>query len=172
MKKYINKKVITETSLYHGEVVLPEGLVIDRDQFLLHQVYSEMKNKDFVICKPFDILNSYIIEHMLVEHNIALQNMKTWGTEYNPLERSKSLNHVDYNDLNNSSDFVLLYGVRVKDCVVNIIYNNSNNLKSEYSIPLNNNEYVLFPISCSYYINNNQKEKSNFIHTINYKLIT
>ena len=168
MKKYINKKVITETSIYHGEVILPENWFIDRDQFLLHQVYSEMKQKDFVVCKPFDMLNAYVSEYMYLEYDIRLENRETWGTEYNPLERSKPLKHIDYYNLHNSRDFVLLYGVRVEDCIINIIYNDNRDLKSEYKIQLKNNEYVLFPTSCSYYIENNQTKKSNFIHTITY----
>ena len=171
MKKFIKKQIITETSLYYGELKMPEGFEIDRDQLLLHQVYSEIKDKDFLICRPFDMLNSYIIEHMYVEYNIELQNRKTWGTEYKPLEKSKMLNHIDYYDLINSTDFVLLYGVRTKECNVTIIYNNNKNLNQEYNIILNSNEYVMFPACCSYYIDNKQKEKSNFIHTINYKQI-
>lgn len=63
MKKLINKKVLSETSLYYGDVKLPSDWKIDRDQILVHEVYADIKRENFMSCKPFDMLNTYVIEH-------------------------------------------------------------------------------------------------------------
>ena len=76
MKKLINKKVLSETLLYHGDIKLPLDWKIDRDQLLLHEVYANIKNQDFIPCKPYDILNLYIIEHLYVEQNLTIENKK------------------------------------------------------------------------------------------------
>jgi hypothetical protein len=171
MKKLINKKVLSETSLYYGDIKLPSDWKIDRDQLLLHEVYADTKNQDFIPCPPFDILNSYIIEHCFVEYDLVVENIKSWGTEYNPLETSKPFCHVDYDDVLKSPDYILLYGVRAEDCTVRVKYKDNKYLDKQWNITLENNKFIMFPSSCMYYIENKQKEKSNFIHCITYKIL-
>ena len=171
MKKLINKKVLSETLLYHGDIKLPLDWKIDRDQLLLHEVYANIKNQDFIPCKPYDILNLYIIEHLYVEQNLTIENIKNWGTEYNPLETSEPFCHVNYDNILESPDYILLYGVRTKDCIVKIKYDENKNLNKQWNISLEDNKFVMFPSSCTYHIENKQKEKSNFIHCITYKIV-
>ena len=100
----MQKKVLSEIDLYYGKVDMPKGFEIDR---------KKIKN---------DILNTYIREHIGVEYNINLVNKDMWGNTYKPQETTIPLLNIDPVDLRNSPDYTLLYGVKVKDCMVRIHY--------------------------------------------------
>jgi hypothetical protein len=87
---------------------------------------------------------------------------------YKPNQQTIPLLNIDPVDLRNSPDFVLLYGVKVKDCMVRIHFDDNRRKGRSWDIPLTDNQFIMFPSTNMYYITNNQKDSLNFIQTIKY----
>ena len=167
----MEKKVLSEIALYHGDVAMPKYWEIDPIE-LAHQILQyQIHNQKFPPSKTWDKLNAYISEHIRLEYNLNLVNKKTWGNIYSPHETTIPLLNIDPVDLKNSPDYTLLYGVKVKDCSVRIHYDDNKRAGRSWDIPLTNNQFIMFPSTNMYYITNNQKDSLNFIHTITYEFV-
>ena len=162
----MQKKVLSEIDLYYGDVAMPKGFEIDRDKLQTDILSSHINNKEFSYSREWDKLNTYLREHINVEYGFQLVNKKTWGNVYKPKEISIPLLNIDPTDLRNSPDYVLLYGVNVKDCSVRIYYDDNRRAGKSWDIPLKNNQFIMFPSMQMYYITNNQKDSLNSILTI------
>jgi|TARA_R110000765_G_scaffold285517_1_gene382118 hypothetical protein len=167
----MQKKVLSEIGLYHGDVEMPKDWDIDRNKLQEDILKSQINNKEFPYSRPWDMLNTYLREHINVEYGFQLINKKMWGNIYSPHETTLPLLNIDPVDLRNSADYVLLYGVKVKDCSVRIHYDNNRRKGKRWDIPLTNNKFIMFPSMQMYYITNNQKDSLNFIHTMTYEYI-
>ena len=167
----MQKKVLSEIALYYGDVAMPKGFEIDRDKLQSDILKSQINNKDFPYSREWDKLNTYLREHINVEYEFSLINKKTWGDVYKPEEISIPLLNIDPVDLRNSPDYVVLYGVNVKDCSVRIHYDDNRRAGRSWDIPLKNNQFIMFPSTNMYYITNNQKDSLNFILTITNEVI-
>ena len=117
------------------------------------------------------MLNTYLREHIYLKYEFTLIQKKTWGNMYKPQETTIPLLNVDPVDLRNSPDFTLLYGVKVRDCNVRVHYEDNRRKGRSWDIPLINNEFIMFPSTCMYYLTNNQKDSLNFVQTITYEYI-
>ena len=162
----MQKKVLSEIGLYYGDVAMPKGFEIDRDKLKSDILKSHINNKPFPHSRAWDMLNTYIREHINVEYGVSLVNKETWGNVYKPKEISIPLLNIDPVDLRNSPDYTLLYGVNVKDCSVRIHYNDNRRAGRSWDIPLTNNQFIMFPSTQMYYITNTQKDPLNCILTI------
>ena len=167
----MQKKVLSEIALYYGDVAMPKDWDIDRDKLSGDILQSVIKNKEFPFSKNWDMLNTYIREHINVEYNIPLINKEMWGNMYKPQETTIPLLNIDPVDLRNSPDFTLLYGVKVKDCMVRIHYEDNRRKGRSWDIELKDNMFIMFPSTNMYYLTNNQKDSLNFIQTILYEYI-
>ena len=167
----MQKKILTEQSLYYGDVAMPKNWDIDRDKLQKDILKSVIQKKDFPYSKSWDILNTYLREHIGVEHTLTLINKKMWGDVYKPNETTVPLLNVDPVDLRNSPDYTLLYGVKVKNCFVKIFYDDNRRKNRSWHIELKNNMFIMFPSTNMYYLTNNQKDSLNFVHTITYEYI-
>ena len=167
----MQKKVLTEQSLYYGIVSMPKHFEIDSNELAHHILQSTFDNKQFQFSRTWDKLNTYIIEYAKLKHNIELINKKTWGNIYKPQQSSSPQININPVDLRNSPDFTLLYGVKVKDCNVRVYYDDNRRKGNSWDIELKDNMFVMFPSTNMYYINNNQKDSLNFIQTITYEII-
>jgi len=167
----MQKKVLSEIALYYGDVAMPKGWDIDRDKLQKDILQSVIQNKDFSFSRTFDMLSTYMRDHINLNYGFTLINKKTWGNIYKPEENSKPLINVDPVDLRNSPDYTLLYGVKVKDCMVRIHFEDNRRKGRSWDIPLKNNMFIMFPSTNMYYITNNQKDSLNFIQTITYEYI-
>ena len=108
---------------------------------------------------------------MNLKFKINFINKETWGNIYNPQQVSLPLLNIDPLDLRNSPDYILLYGVIVKDCSVRIHYDDNRRAGRSWDIPLTNNQFIMFPSTNMYYITNKQKDSLNFIQTITYEFV-
>ena len=162
----MQKKVLTEQSLYYGDVAMPKDWDIDRDKLQQDILKSQVTNSELPFSRTFDMLNTYLREHINVEYDFTLINKEMWGNVYKPKEISIPLLNIDPTDLRNSPDYVLLYGVNVKDCSVRIYYDDNRRAGKSWDIPLKNNQFIMFPSMQMYYITNNQKDSLNSILTI------
>jgi hypothetical protein len=159
----MQKKVLTEQALYYGDVAMPKYWDIDRDKLSGDILQSVIQNKDFPFSRTFDI--------PLFIYGFTLVNKETWGNIYKPSETTIPLLNIDPVDLRNSPDYTLLYGVKVKDCMVRIHYEDNRRKGRSWDIPLKNNMFIMFPSTNMYYLTNNQKDSLNFVQTITYEYI-
>ena len=167
----MQKKVLSEISLYYGNVEMPKGWDIDRDKLSGDILQSVIQNKQFPFSRKWDMLNTYIREHINLNYEIQLINKDMWGNIYKPAEITIPLLNIDPVDLRNSPDFTLLYGVKVDKCWVRIHYEDNRRKGRSWDIELTNNKFIMFPSTCMYYLTNNQKESLNFVQTITYEYI-
>jgi len=167
----MHKKVLSEIDLHYGIIDMPKGFEIDRYKLQSDILSSRLKNSTFPFSREWDKLNTYMRDHINVEHDFTLVNKDTWGNIYKPSETTIPLLNIDPVDLRNSPDYTFLYGVKVKDCSVRIHYDQNRRAGRSWDIPLKNNEFIMFPSTQMYYITNNQKDSLNFIQTITYEFI-
>ena len=167
----MHKKVLSEIAIYYGNVSMPKGFEIQRDVLTLDIFVAQLKNSKFEFSRVWDMLNTYVRDYANVKHKISLVNKETWGNFYKPNETTAPLLNIDPVDLRNSPDFTLLYGVKVKDCMVRIHYEDNRRKGRSYDIELTNNKFIMFPSTNMYYITNTQKDSLNFVQTITYEYI-
>ena len=167
----MQKKVLSEIALYFGDVSMPKNWDIDREKLQNDILKSNVLHKDFPFSRTWDMLNTYMRDHVNVEYGFSLVNKETWGNMYKPQEITIPLLNIDPVDLRNSPDYTFLYGVNVKNCMVRIHYEDNRRKGRSWDIPLENNKFIMFPSTNMYYITNNQKDNLNFIQTITYEYI-
>ena len=167
----MQKKVLTEQSLYYGNISMPEHWEIDRVELAHHILHSNLTNEELEFSKTFDKLNTYMRDYINLKYGVNLVNKSTWGNIYKPQETTIPLLNIDPVDLRNSPDFTMLYGVKVNDCNVRILYEDNRRKGRSWDIKLKNNMFIMFPSTNMYYITNNQKDSLNFVQTITYEYI-
>ena len=167
----MQKQVLSEQSLYYGKVNMPKDWDIDRNKLTTDILQSVLHNKDFPFSRTFDMLNTYMRDHINLAYGFTLINKNTLGYIYKPQEISLPIFDTDPVDLKNSPDYTLLYGVNVEDCIVRIHYEDNRRKGRSWDIPLENNKFIMFPSTNMYYLTNNQKEKLNFILKVTYEYI-
>ncbi len=167
----MQKQVLSEQALYYGDVAMPKDWDIDRNKLQEDILKSNVTDSPFPFSRTFDMLNTYLREHIYLKYQFTLIQKKTWGNMYKPQETTIPLLNVDPVDLRNSADFTLLYGVKVENCSVRIHYEDNRRKGRSWDIPLINNEFIMFPSTCMYYLTNNQKDSLNFVQTITYEYI-
>jgi hypothetical protein len=167
----MHKKVLSEQALYFGDVDMPKDWDIDRNKLLNDILLSVTHKKNFPFSRTFDMLNTYVRDHIGIEYELTLVNKDTFGNIYKPGEISQPFINIDPVDLRNSPDYTLLYGVQVKDCMVRIHYEDNRRKGRSWDIPLTNNKFIMFPSTNMYYLTNNQKDSLNFVQTITYESI-
>jgi hypothetical protein len=167
----MQKKVLTEQSLFYGYVSMPKDWEIDRIELSHHILHSSLTDQELQFSKTYDKLNTYMRDFIGVKHNINLINKSTWGNIYKPNETTIPLLNIDPVDLRNSPDFTMLYGVKVEGCMVRIYYDDNRRKGRSWDIELKNNMFIIFPSTNMYCLTNTQKDSLNFVQTITYDYI-
>ena len=167
----MQKKVLTEQSLFYGDIDMPKGFEIDQEKLTNDILQSTFNTKEFPFSRTWDMLNTYMRDFISLDYGINLINKSTWGNIYKPAETTIPLLNIDPVDLRNSPDFTMLYGVKVKDCFVRIHYEDNRRKGRSWDIELKNNMFIMFPSTNMYYLTNNQKDSLNFVQTITYEYI-
>ena len=167
----MQKKVLTEQSLFYGDIDMPKGFEIDQEKLTNDILQSTFNTKKFPFSRTWDMLNTYMRDFIGLDYGINLVNKSTWGNIYKPNETTIPLLNIDPVDLRNSPDFTMLYGVKVKDCFVRIHYEDNRRKGRSWDVELKNNMFIMFPSTNMYYLTNNQKDSLNFVQTITYEYI-
>ena len=167
----MQRQVLTEQSLFYGDINMPKGFEIDQEKLTNDILQSTFNSKEFPFSRTWDMLNTYMRDFIGLEHGINLVNKSTWGNIYKPNETTIPLLNIDPVDLRNSPDFTMLYGVKVKDCFVRIHFDDNRRKGRSWDIELKNNMFIMFPSTNMYYLTNNQKDSLNFVQTITYEYI-
>ena len=124
----MQKKVLTEVDLYHGEIAMPKGFEIDLDKIRNDIIESYVKKNrinnnpqayafdDYVVpfSQPLQWMQDYMRDHWRVEYGRTLVTKTMHGNVMHPKEKSWTRGQVDPVDLRNSPDYTLIYGVDVK----------------------------------------------------------
>ena len=183
----MQKKVLSEIDLYYGELKTPKGFEIKRDIIKNTVLDSFLKEnriskniRDYAYSdyqleysKAYQWLQDYIRDHFNSEYKKTLVPKLSWGNVYDYNQKSFSRTSVDPVDLKNSADYVFIYGVDVgKDSTGVIIEYNDNRRKGRtWHIPLNNNNFVMFPSTNQYFISPIKSKQMNIILTTTYEYI-
>jgi len=167
----IKKNILSQIDLYYGYVSMPKGFEINQNKLSSDILKSKFTNSEFPFSKTWDMLNTYIREHINVEYGFQLINKQTWGDMYKANQQTIPLLNINPVDLKNSPDYTCLYGVKVDKCFVKIHYDNNRRKGRSWDIELKDNMFILFPSTNMYHITNNQKDNLNFIQTITYEYI-
>ena len=80
----MQKKVLSEIDLYYGDVAMPKGFEIDRKKLQEDILKSRINNKKFPYSRTWDMLNTYLREHINVEYGFTLINKKHGEMFINP----------------------------------------------------------------------------------------
>ena len=167
----MQKKVLTEQSLFYGDIDMPKGFEIDQEKLTNDILQSTFNTKKFPFSRTWDMLNTYMRDFIGLDYGINLVNKSTWGNIYKPNETTIPLLNIDPVDLRNSPDFTMLYGVKVDKCWVRIHFDDNRRKGGSWDIELKNNMFIMFPSTNMYYLTNNQKDSLNFVQTITYEYI-
>ena len=68
----MKKKVLSETGLYYGDVAMPKGFEIDRNKLQEDILKSQINNKEFPYSTSWEMLNTYMREHINVEYGFYI----------------------------------------------------------------------------------------------------
>jgi len=170
----IKKKILSEISIYFGQVKMPKGFEIEENELVKNITLSNYyENLDYPFSITWDKLKTYITDFMKVEHNFNLVPKKSFGNFYEKNETSYPKLEIDPVDLKNSPDFVFLYGVELdtKSCEI-VIYYDDNRIKGRtWNFTLEKNMFIMFPSSLLYYVKNKKNSYLNFIQTITFEYI-
>jgi len=169
----MKKIILSELGLYYGSIEMPKGFEIDQEKLSIDIFTSTIHNREFPFSKSWDMLQTYLREHIYLEYGFTLVNKKTIGNIYKPGQQSHSYLQVDPVDLRHSPDYVMLYGVNLsKDsCKVFIEYDDNRRKGKSWEIPLNTNNFVMFPSTQKYHITTNTSDQLNFILTTTYEYL-
>ena len=168
----INKKILSEVAFYYGELKMPTGFEIDKSVLIknisLSNLYDDV---DYAFSREQDKISTYIKEYMFVKHGYEFVNLNTTGNYFEKNEKTKPLLQVDPVDLKNSADFVCLYGIEIDDdsCEVCIYYDDNRRKGRSWTINLKTNNFIIFPSTQLYYINNVNNNYLNYVETTTYQ---
>ena len=82
----MHKKVLSEIDLHYGTIDMPKGFEIDRDKLQKDILTSQITDLKFPFSRTWDMLNTYMRDHINLEHGFTLINKETWGNVYKPKE--------------------------------------------------------------------------------------
>ena len=164
----MEKKILTEQSLYIGDVSMPKDFEINRKELAHYILHCKLTGEKYPHSRTQDMLTAYISENFNLKYKRKLIYKESWGDIYKPLQITPPISNVDPVDLKHSPDYTMLYGIEVEDCIVRIYYDDNRRKGRSWDIPLENNKFIIFPSSNTYYITNNQKDSLNFVQTITY----
>jgi hypothetical protein len=72
----MQKKILSEQALFYGDVEMPKDWDIDRDKIVQDILQSKIQNKQFPFSRTWDMLNTYIREHINLNFDLSLINKK------------------------------------------------------------------------------------------------
>lgn len=173
----MQKKVLSEIALYSGKVIMPKHYDIERSKIKADILTSQLENKtvssnpfdysffDYKIehSRPLDMLHTYIREQHLLHYKRNLLPVLNFGNILQHGEQSFSRRCLDETMYRESPDFVMVYGVDVYPDSANIVieYDDNRRVNATWHIPINNNEYVIFPTTQRFFITGNTSHSTN-----------
>lgn len=170
----IEKTILTEIPLFTGEVKMPKGWHLEKDEMVKQTTVSHYyEDVDHLFYRTLDRLQTFILDYMRMEHNHAI--VKGNGHEpkaryYERNEISKPLIAVDNFNLRSSPDWVLLYGIEIDpgSCIINIKYDDNKLKDRMWKVDLETNKFIMFPATLQYFVENKNNSHLNYIQTLTF----
>tara|TARA_R100000149_G_C5864681_1_gene129709 strand:- start:460 stop:1008 length:549 start_codon:yes stop_codon:yes gene_type:complete len=182
----MQRVVLSEINLIHGEIKTPKGYEIDRKK-IKNDIIDSYINQNRISINPKDYsfedykipfsnklqwFKDYIRDHFNEQYRKTLVPKLEFGNVLRAGERSILRNTVDPVDLRNSPDFTCVYGVEINgECDLIIEYDENRRKGRTWHIPLKNNYYYIFPSTQRYFFTPHNSDKLNIILTITYEYI-
>ena len=183
----MDKKVLSEIAVYGGEVVMPKGFEIDRKKIIANIldagaeetkppkepiIYYRTKDCEFSGSRPLDVLDTYVREHINLEHGVRVIRKRIFGNTYQSNEQSFLRHQVYPAHLYNSPDFTMIYAAEVaqNSCSLVIEYDDHRRVGLSCHIPLITNHFFMFPATQKYMISLNRSSHINCLVTMTYDL--
>tara|TARA_Y100001937_G_C6871172_1_gene220663 strand:+ start:7 stop:519 length:513 start_codon:yes stop_codon:yes gene_type:complete len=167
----IKQNILSKIDLFHGTISMPKNFEINNDIIKKDILTHIVQDCPFPFSKDWDKLNCFLREHISCDYNFVLINKSVNGLMFKSLESNLPESETNKVDLRNSPDYVMLYGVDVENCNVRIYYDDNRRAGRSWDMPLETNKFIMFPSTLIYHINNNQKDKLNFILKTTYEYI-
>tara|TARA_R110000744_G_scaffold9701_1_gene30907 strand:+ start:3771 stop:4283 length:513 start_codon:yes stop_codon:yes gene_type:complete len=169
----IEKKILSEISLYYGNIKMPKHWEIDRNQVCGEILQSKIRNDELRFSRTWDKIKTFITDFMSLKHDYKLTPEYTFGNVFEKNEISEPRLEMNYSNLDKSPDFVLLYGVNIdpKTCQIVIEYDDNSRKGKTWTVDLENNKFVMFPSSQRYFIRNKNNFSLNFLLTLTFKYV-
>ena len=67
----MQKQVLSEQSLYYGDVAMPKNWDIDRDKLQEDILKSNVTDSPFPFSRTFDMLSTYLREHIYLKYEFT-----------------------------------------------------------------------------------------------------
>ncbi len=87
----MKKKVLTEKAIYFGKPSMPKGYEIDNESLFVDIAGSNAYDIKFPYSKPWQLLTTYVTEHINLHFGISICNAETWGEVIYPNKKCKIL---------------------------------------------------------------------------------
>jgi|TARA_R100001463_G_scaffold54006_3_gene105012 hypothetical protein len=165
------KETLSELDFYHGSVKLPKGISLDMESFRADILYYSSTDKPFPMSRNLDILHTYISDYFNLNFVRHLIIRDTFGLIIQPNEQTPTIVEADPMDLINAPDYVMLYGVKVKEesCPVTIEFDDKRQKNRWYKRKLKTNSFMIFPSTLTYKIEKNESSDTNYIMKCTYE---
>ena len=80
----MQKKVLSEIDLYFGQIEMPKDFEIDREKLCIDILLFTNYNNQFPFSRSWDMLQTYLCEHINLKYGFKLIPKKTLGNIYYP----------------------------------------------------------------------------------------
>ena len=178
----MNKKILSQTILFEGEIKLPKHHEVDRyliKSDILHSKINQrtvsqnpyhFASSDYEIntSKPVQLVRDYVHEKLRVYYDLGLEPRLSFGNIFDPKQQSFFRNMIDPTNIKDSPDFVMIYGVDVKEASVVLETQNKRGVNELSSYPIENNKFIVFPSYLKFFINENSSFNTNIFLTTTY----
>lgn len=171
----MKKVILNQEVLYYDFVNCPKGYEIDRHQIRHEMMWGYLNSKKehptltqypMRHCLSFDYLGEYIRDFLgqFVEHQFKLVFKQRFGYILKQDEYVASRNDIDILDIKASPVYTLVYGVELEDHSSNLIihHNIKKTPNCTWSIPMQNNKFIIFPSHLNYEITSNNSKLNSF----------
>ena len=165
------KTTLSELAVYQGDVNLPKGLDLNAESLRADILDYNTSNKDFPFSKNLDILDTYIRDYFNLHYKKCLIKKHVSSFIIGRDEQTENIIEADPMNLKDAADFVMLYGVKIKNNSCKIIFEyDDNRIKNLfYEKDFNENCFLIFPSTTIYRITKNEFNLKNYILKINYE---
>ena len=161
----IKKIKLSEKVLYYSTVKMPEGFEIFRPKIVSDIFLTNFfEDHKLPFCRSLQTLITYISDYARVENKLNLVEHSKRGMFFQTNENSEPMLEINPINLQNSPDFV-------NTCEVVIEYDDNRRTGRTWTIPMENNRFIMFPSTQKFYIKNKNNSRLNFIQLINFEYI-
>ena len=183
----MEKRLLSEISLYHGNIDMPKNFEIDRSKLKADILTSHLNEQrvsnnrfdyafldyELPFSRTLEMLTTYLREHFYLESKQSLIIHKSFGNILQPNEQTFSRYLTNPLDLKNSPDYIVIYGVDIFEGSSEVVieYNDNRRAGKTWHIPLSNNHFVMFPSTQRFFITSNTSKQNNIILTSTFEYI-